>query len=391
MENPDMIKPDLLTQGLIHELLTLNEVPCISLYMPTHRSHPDNIQDTIRFENLVKQVKASLLEKYPTAEIQELLEPLETLASDTEFWNNSSYGLGVLRSTGLFKVFRLQIPVEELVIVADSFHTKPLRHFLQSADRYQVLTITMDAIQFFEGNRHSLVETKLPDDFPKTITDALGEELTEKHITVASFGGVGGKSGNMHHGHGGKKDQVDDDTKRFFRIAADAVYDNYSKPLGLPLILAALPEHHYHFNLVNKNPFVLPKGVEINPQSVSIEKLAELSWEVMQPVYLKKLETLAGKFNQAKSDGLGCYNIEEVIEAAVAGRVDTLFIEEHRIIAKRLRNINGTYKVMDVTQPKLDDLLDDIGELVSKKGGKILILPKEIMPGKTGIAAILRY
>lgn len=386
-----MIIPDLLTQGLVHELLVLKEAPCISLFMPTHRTHPDNIQDTIRYENLVKQVKASLLKNYPTAEVHKLLKPLETLASDTGFWNNSTYGLGVLRSAGLFKVVRLQIPVKELVIVAENFHTKPLRHHLQSADRYNVLTITMDAVQLFEGNRHSLFEIELPDGFPKTIKDALGEELTEKHLTAASFGGVGGKSGSMHHGHGGKKDQVDDDTKRFFRIAAGAVYDDYSKPSGLPLLLAALPEHHYHFNLVNKNPFVLPNGIEIDPQSVSIEKLAKLSWEVMQPVYLEKLETLAGKFYQAKSDGLGSDIIEEVIEAAEGGRVDTLFIEEHRIIAKRLRNINGTYKVMDVTQPKLDDLLDDIGELVSKKGGNILFLPKKIMPGKTGLAAILRY
>ncbi len=386
-----MIIPDLLTQRLIHELLTLKEAPCISLFMPTHRSRPDNIQDPIRYKNLVKQVKASLLKKYPASEIHKLLEPLEALAADTEFWNNSSNGLGVLRSTGLFKVVHLQIPVEELVIVADSFHTKPLRHFLQSADRYQVLAITMDAVRFFEGNRHALFEVELSDDFPKTITDALGEELTGKHLTVASFGGVGGTSGNMHHGHGGKKDQVDDDTKRFFRIVAGAVYDRYSKPSGLPLLLAALPGHHYHFNMVNKNPFVLPNGIQINPQSVSIEKLAELSWEVMQPVYLEKLETLAGKFNQAKSDGLGCDIIEEVVEAAAAGRVDTLFIEEHRIIAKRLRNTDGTYKVTDLTQPKLDDLLDDIGELVSKKGGNIIILPKEIMPVQTGLAAILRY
>ena len=33
----------------------------------------------------------------------------------------------------------LQQPVAELAVVADSFHTKPLRQWLQSAARYQVL------------------------------------------------------------------------------------------------------------------------------------------------------------------------------------------------------------------------------------------------------------
>lgn len=387
-----MIIPKLITQELIHELLSVTEAPCISLYMSTHRSHPENTQDPIRYNNLLKQVKESLLEKYPAVKIHTVLEPFETLASDHEFWNHTNDGLAVFCSPGLFEVIHLQMPVEEMVFVDDGFHTKPLRHFLQTADRYQVLALTLDAIHLFEGNQHSLVEIELPDDFPKTIEVALGGDLTEKHSTVASYGGVGGDSAKMHHGHGGKNDEVDSDAERFFRVVANAVYDRYSKPAGLPLILAALPEHHNLFIQVNKNPFVLTKGIEINPQSASIEKLAQLSWEVLQPEYLKKLKALAGKFNQAKSNELGSDNIEAVIEAAEAGRVDTLFIEAHRVMASRLRNkVTGTFETTDVTQPVLDDQLDDVGELVNRMGGTVLIIPKEQMPAHTGLAAIFRY
>ncbi len=386
------MKVKMLTQELINDLLTVKEAPCISLYMPTHHIHPENVQDTIRYKNLVKQVKESLTEKYPTAEIKALLEPFETLASDNDFWNHTSDGLAVLVSPDFFEVTRLQQPVEELVMVADSFHTKPLRRILQSEDRYHVLALTLDDLRLFEGNRHSLLEIELSNDLPKTITEALGKELTEKHSTVASYGGVGGESTTMHHGHGGKKDEVGSDTERFFRQVANAIYDRYSKPSGLPLLLAALPEHHSLFHQVNKNPFLLAKGIEINPQSVSIEKLAELSWEMMQPVYLKKLEGLAEKFNQAKANGLGSGSMDEVIEAAEAGRVDTLFVEAHRVLAKRIRNkVTGTFEMTDLTQPVLDDQLDDVGELVNKMGGKVVIIPKAQMPTNTGIAAIYRY
>ena len=386
------MKVKLLTQELINELLSVKVAPCISLYMPTHRIHPENIQDTIRYKNLVRQVKESLTEKYPTVEIQPLLEPFEALASDHGFWNHTRDGLGVLGSPELFKVIHLQLPVEELVMVTENFHTKPLRHILQSEDRYQVLALTMGDVHFFEGNRHSLFEIELPDEFPKTITEALGEELTEKHSTVASYGGVGGDSANMHHGHGGKNDEVGSDAERFFRLVASAVHDRYSKPDGLPLLLAALPEHHNLFNQVNKNPFLLPKGIEVNPQAVSMEKLAELSWEIMQPMYLKKLEVLAAKFTQAKSNGLGSDIMDEIIDATEAGRVDTLFIEAHRVIARRIRNkITGTFKTTDLTQPVLDDELDDVGKLVSQRGGTVVIIPKAQMPVHTGIAAIFRY
>jgi len=382
----------LLTPKLIHELLSAAEAPCISLYMTTHLSHPENKQDTIRYKNLVKQVKESLIEKYPTAEILTLLQPFEKLASDDEFWNHTSDGLAVLGSPELFEVLRLHVPVEEAVIVSDSFHIRPLHRILQSKDRYQVLALTLDSVHFYEGNRNSLSEIELPDDFPNSMDEALGKELTDKHSTVASYGGLGGDSANMHHGQGGKKDQMDIDAERFFRVVADAVYDRYSKHDALPLLLAALPEHHHLFHDVNKNPLVLAKGIEINPQAFSTVELAKLSWKIMEPMYLEKLDIMGGEFNQAKAKGLGSDDIDKVIEAAQAGRVETLYVEAHRVMASRLRDKDtGRFKNNDTTQPVLDDKLDDVGELVDKMGGAVVIIPKEHMPTQTGLAAIFRY
>lgn len=381
-----------LTPELIKELLAVTAEPCISLYMPTHRSHPENVQDPIRFKNLLKNVRESLSENYSNDEVAELVQSFEALGENKDFWNYTTDGLAVLQSPEHFIVINLLVPVGEFTIVANTFHTRPLRRYLQTADRYQVLALSQHEFHLYEGNRHTLEEVVLPEDLPNTIEQALGHELTEKHSTVASYGGAGGGSSTMHHGHGGKKDEVDIDAERFFRTVAAVVQKNYSTPGGLPIVLAALPEHHDRFHQVNENQLVLAEGIKINAQSVSTEKLAQLAWEVMEPVYLQKLEDEAGRFNQAKANGLGSEDIDEMMEAAEAGRVSTLFIEEGRIIAKRIRNkITGTFEQMDLTQPKLDDLLDDVGEVVSKMGGTVLIIPKEYMPVETGLAAIYRY
>jgi len=39
----------------------------------------------------------------------------------------------------------------------------------------------------------------------------------------------------------------------------------------------------------------------------------------------------------------------------------------------------------------LDDKLDDVGDLVAKMGGAVVIIPKEHMPTKTGVACVFRY
>ena len=118
-----------------------------------------------------------------------LLARLGELAGDAEFWNHSLDGLVVLAASDFFRVYRLQRPVPELAIVGESFHIKPLLRILQSVDRYQILALSAASIKLFEGNRDALAEVELAEGVPPTLTDALGEELTEPHQTVASYGG----------------------------------------------------------------------------------------------------------------------------------------------------------------------------------------------------------
>jgi hypothetical protein len=125
-------KITLLTIESLTELTSVHQPPCLSLYQPTHRRHPENQQDPIRFRNLVKDLETALRQKYPAVETRLLVEPFEDVARDHAFWNHTLDGLAVLGGPSLLRVFRLQRPVAELAVVADSFHTKPLRRFLQS-------------------------------------------------------------------------------------------------------------------------------------------------------------------------------------------------------------------------------------------------------------------
>jgi len=373
------------------ELASVDQPPCLSLYQPTHRHRPENQQDPIRFRNLLKELEASLRQKYPAVETRLLLEPFEALVHDHAFWEHTLDGLAVLGGPSLFRVFQLQRLVAELAVVADSFHTKPLRRFLQSADRYQVLGLSLQKIQLFEGNRDTLDEIDPAPGVPRTIAEALGEELTESHQTVASYGGVGMASTPMHHGHGGKKDEADIDAERFFRAIDRTVLKHHSRPSGLPLMLAALSEHHHLFHRVSHNPFLMADGLTINPDVLPVDELRERAWQVVEPQYQAQLVALIDEFAVAKSNGLGSDDLAQVAQAAAAGRVATLLIESDRQIAGRLDDATGRVEGADLSYPQVDDLLDDLGKLVGKMGGRVLVIPAEQMPGRTGLAATYRY
>jgi hypothetical protein len=371
-------------------LLDGQGTPCLSIYQPTHRHHPENQQDPIRFKNLLKAMGASLREKYAPREAQPLLAPFQALAQDSRFWNHTLDGLAVLGAPDFFRVYRLQRTVRELVIVAESFHLKPLLRILQSADRYQVLGLSLNRLRLYEGNRDVLDEVEPAAGVPRTIEDALGEELTDPHHTVASYG-TGTRGPGMHHGHGSRKDEIDVDAERFFRVVDRAVLEHHSRPSGLPLILAALPEHHALYHRLSHNPFLMPEAIDIHPDAIPLEALRDRAWRVVEPRYLARLRALIEEFGSAKPKGLAGDDPAQVAEATAAGRVATLLVEADRQIPGRLDGTSGRIARDDLHLPDVDDLLDDLAELVLKRGGTVVVVTADRMPTSTGLAAIYRF
>ena len=135
----------------------------------------------------------------------------------------------------------------------------------------------------------------------------------------------------------------------------------------------------------------MAEGVTINSDGLPNDELRERAWQVVEPQYQVRLAKLADEFAEAKSKGLGSDDLAQVSQAAAAGRVATLLIESDRQIAGRLDVATGRYELADLSHPQVDDLLDDLGELVEKMGGGVLVIPAGQMPTRTGLAATYRY
>ena len=365
-----------------------HESPCLSLYQPTHRQHPDNTQDPIRFRNLVKKLEASLQQKYPKREIKSLIQPFEDLAEDRSFWNHTADGLAVLSAPGLFRVYRLQRPVTELVVVADSFHTKPLMRITQSADRYQILALSRNAFKVFEGNRDALGEILPIEGVPQAADELLGKDASAREGAHRTYGPSGDAA---WHGTDVKQDATDRDTGQFFRAVDRAVLQHCSQPSGMRLILAALPEHHHQFRAISSNPFLMKEALDVHPDDLSLDALRERAWQLVQPYYLERLAGLVEAFGAAAAKGQGADKLGEIAKAAIDGRIATLLIEADRLIPGTIDVTSGRISSGDLDNPEVDDVLDDLGEHVLKAGGEVIIVPVERMPTQSGAAAIYRF
>jgi hypothetical protein len=370
-------------------LLGQHEGPCLSLYQPTHRSFPDSQQDPIRFRNLIKEMELTLQQRYPGSDAESLLAPFRALIEDKDFWNHTFDGLAVLGAPGLFRVYRLQRPVAELAVVADSFHTKPLMRIVQSSDRYQILGLDRHQAKLFEGNRDGLDEIAMAPQVPRTIEQAFDRDI-ERERSMRTYGRASSES-SVRQGTDVRQASIDSDTEQFFRAVDRAVLEHHSRPTGLPLLLAALPDNQGLFRGISHNPHLVAEAIDTNPDALSIDALRERAWALVQPHYLQRLAGLIDAFQAARNKGQGSDELGEVAEAAVAGRVASLLVEADRQIPGRLDTENGAIERQNAGDSGVDDLLDDIAEVVLRAGGEVVLVPVERMPTRTGLAATYRY
>ncbi len=383
--------------------------PCVSIYMPMQRRFPESQQNPVRFRNLLKQVEEAGAQAEARADLpvasDDVLKSLGSLQEDNQLWSHPHDGLAVFAAPGFFRAFPLPRDVPERVVVAKSFFIRPLLRMVQSADRYQVLALNRERIRLLEGNRDAIEDVDLAPDVPATIEEALGEQLTELQTQAYSYGtgpagGAGGrrnmtagaKTGGIHHGQGSKKDELDVDIERFFRAVDRAIADHHSRPSGLPLILAALPEYHAPFHRFSHNRQLLENGIEGNPDAMSDDELRQRAWQCMEPVYRQRLQLMIDRFGAARGANRGDDALPQVALAAVVGRVDVLLLERDRQVEGSMDPTTGVLEVADtVDQAAAGDILDDLAEAVLRNGGEVVIVPPDRMPTSSGLAAIYRY
>lgn len=376
---------------LFTELLATHESPCVTLYLPTHRKHPDNTQDAIHFRNSLRELESLLAEKHDESQVRAMLKPFNQLVGDLEFWNHRTDGLAIFCSPGKFEIVELQRPVEELLVVADSFHTKPLIRVLQSANRYQVLCLSRHEAQLYEGNRDALEPVELTN-VTATISDVVTSGRSPSTQTVGSYGKRSGEGGTVtHDGHEPKTNAKEADVLKFFRAVDRGVLEHHSRPTGLPLMLVALPESQTQLRRLSDNPFLLADGIKVDPDSLSVDELRKQAWNAIEPFYLTRLHELKEKFGDAQARQTGSGDLSDAAKAAASDKVATLLVEADRVIPGVVDRTTGAIHPAGPATSHVDDMLDDLAELVVAQGGEVIVVPKERMPTESGLAAIYRY
>ncbi|HEX7078552.1 MAG TPA: hypothetical protein VF363_09020 [Candidatus Eisenbacteria bacterium] len=364
-------------------LLGSQEGPCVSLYLATHRRHPEWKQDPVRFRALIAEAE-SLLGGGAARDQSALVAPLRGLL-ERPFWEYALDGLAVFASRSLRAAYRLPIAVPDQVVVAETFHTKPLLRLLRSDGRYYALALSQNQVTLYEGSRSGAGIVELGG-VPKGLRDAVG--VPDFDRSVSAHGGVGG---SIFHGRGPGREETKELLARYFR-AIDRGLKDYLRGETAPLVLAAVKYYHPIYREGNTYPHLLAEGLEGNYERESAESIHAAAWPLVERAFSARAAEWSARYREMAGTGLAVDGVEEVALAAVAGRARCVLAAEGDVVWGLLDRATGAVARHERQMGADDgDLVDDVCEEAFRRGAEVFVLPRAAMPTDRPIAAVLRY
>lgn len=366
---------------LLKELTETRAESCISLYIPTYRVHPANDGDSLRFKNLFNDT-LQYIRSHELSGHEKVLLPLQKLINDKEFWDHGTEGLAIFISENQHKIIRLPQSVEEASYVSDSFYITPLFKLYQENQDYYVLALGLSNVNLYRGNRHHIEQVPIEGKLPTSMKEALGHELTDNHLHGSVVEGAG------LHGYMEKSQEEDIDMERFFRKIDKGLMEQFPIPQQIPILLAALPEHHTPFLRVSKHTNFAPLHIQINPQTLDKNDLLQKAGEVFDQILQQRKDELRDRYHIAVQEGLSSCDLGDVARAALDRRVDTLFLENNRKIAGY---IDHDERRVEYSQSSETEILNEIASLVFEAGGNVMVLDKADMPVEAAACTLNRF
>jgi hypothetical protein len=381
----------LLLKEELKTLVAEHPGPCVSIYMPTHRSGEDTRQDPIRFKNLLRKAEEQLVQGgLRKVDTRTLLEPAQELQGYSPFWRHLGDGLAYFIAQDVNRAYTPPHRFDELLVVGDQFYVKPLLPLLSGDGRFYILALSQNQVRLLEGTREGASEVQL-EELPGSLFDVLGDVEREKQLQfhTRTAGRQGGRNA-IFFGHGGGENQPKEDLLRYFR-QIDASLRTLWQNEQVPLVIAGVDYLLPLYQEASRYPLLMKKGISGNPEELSAHELHGRAWEIVGPFFLEEQQAAWGRFEQLQGSPQASQQIEEIVPAAYHGRVESLFVELGLQVWGRFEPETNEVHIVDQAGEGNEDLLQFTSIHTLANRGEVYTTGPGEKDQVNPLAAIFRY
>lgn len=348
--------------------------PFITFMLNTHHAHQDVEKDQIMFKNFAKEAKKRFEKKYTDHSFEPFQVKIDQLLADGDFWRNGTKGVAVILTSDETYIHRLSISVDDQYYVSDLPYLLAIIKNAQFNYAYYLMALNRDSMKLYFVRNKEVKMIELPEDAPRDIVTALGDELTGGNLNVSARGGEVGS----YHGVNTKDEEVEIDWVNYYQ-AVDNFLKELDNPDQLPLYLFALPENQTQFKKIAKNPYYSDKAaISGSPAQANINEIKQEAQKLSDQLGEVEAQTYQKLINRKFVDQL-----VDIVPAAKEGKVSHLFIATSNLV-------DGFGEDPDVEYDRRQ-VLNEIADNVIKNGGQAFVLDQKDAPDEKSLLAILRY
>jgi len=371
-----MILPtDIPTRAQLERLLAAREPSSVSIYLPTNPSSRGEAE-RLELKNLAgetsRQLRQAGVHRNDVAAIE---EELSDLVDDDEFWRYQARSLALFLTPTTATTFRLANNLTSVVEVSDRFHLKPLMRALTFPHTAFVLALSQSSVRLLEIAPDLEPVRVDVTDLPSDVASAVGKSSIRDRAPSRKIQGSEGQKTRM----------------RQYARQIDQALRPLLNGTDLPLVLAAAEPIDSIYRSVSSYPHLLAASIPGNPEAVPDAELAESARRLLDDLYAAELHTIQETYALRVSQRRASGDIADVARAATYGLVDTVLVDIDEAVPGSLDEETGAVTFDDTDDAVNYGVVDEIARRVWLNGGRVLAVRSDDIPGKSPVAAILRY
>jgi hypothetical protein len=375
-----------------NKLANIHDQHCVSIYIPTFRAgeEVDRNHGQITLKNIVKNLKRTLKDyNLSKTEIENYLSPVNSLVYDSQFWRQQSDCLAIFLNKQQVKYYTLPIDQDEFTYISDHFYLLPILPIFSDDGKFFILSLSLQEVKLFESTRHSITEVYVEDLVPEKLEEVVGYDFQHKSLQFRS--GQAGSHGALYHGQGAGKDDKDMETEKFFR-AVDQGLMKLIKNEDAPLILACVDHYQPIYAKITNYNNLFPQNIGGNQEEKDPYLLHEMAWPLVEDYFQQRRKNMANTFRELSITGKTSFDLNDIVPAAIDGRIDVLFIQRAKDKFGLYDKVNRSLIVDEKIRISQASLYNLAAVQTWIKGGQVYVVEKDEMPlHGTNINALFRY
>jgi hypothetical protein len=380
-----------ITNNELLQLVDQSNDPSVSLYLPIYTG-AENRQNPTRLKKLLRKAEDALLHRgTQKSVVQELLAPANERLALVKFSEEIGQALAVFSGRSGCWLYAVHVRCDELCIVGKYFHIVPLVCSLAENASFYILAVSQNQVRLLHGTRAEMEEVTVTD-LPSNLQQALRLDPREPNLQAhqAHTDMQKHKEGLVFHGHGGEPDAAEDEILGYCREIERALWPilrNHNDPM----VFAGVDYIFPVYREVNRYQYLLPTPIIGNPELWSAVDLRQRAWSIIEPTLDDRRKAALSKYGDCIPQGRTSNSIEDILIAASAGAVETLFIDP---TVKRTGAFDVdrlAIQIDDEPQEVSEDLINLAATIVLRNSGMVMPLASANIPGGGPMAAIMRY